>query len=193
MRVCGGEEPTVSVLRGPMAQAGSASTSRIPQERGSLPQLERTEVVTDSCLSKGYLTYVLCGEAHFHAHGRCCQRECWRAWACPSTSSSHVLTAEIQTAPCRRLWAHDVVLNVEVPKGRWSIFLCGVSTSFLCPLKVCFGSISLIEWSCLFLFHHHPLCRLVGCRPRGPPSEQRLRWEKVFPKVPVFQPLTPSR
>lgn len=121
MRVCGGEEPTVSVLRGPMAQAGSASTSRIPQERGSLPQLERTEVVTDSCLSKGYLTYVLCGEAHFHAHGRCCQRECWRAWACPSTSSSHVLTAEIQTAPCRRLWAHDVVLNVEVPKGRWSI------------------------------------------------------------------------
>ena len=27
-------------------------------------------------------------------------------------------------------------------------------TSFLCPLKVCFGSISLTEWSCLFLFHH---------------------------------------
>lgn len=34
------------------------------------------------------------------------------------------------------------------------IFLCGVSTSFLCPLKVCFGSISLAEWSCLFFFHH---------------------------------------
>ena len=52
MRVCGGEEPAVSVLRGPRAQAGSASTSRIPQEKGSLPQLERTEVVTDSCLKK---------------------------------------------------------------------------------------------------------------------------------------------
>ena len=29
-----------------------------------------------------------------------------------------------------------------------------MNTSFLCPLKVCFGSVSLTEWSCLFLFHH---------------------------------------
>lgn len=29
-----------------------------------------------------------------------------------------------------------------------------MNTSFLCPLKVCFCSVSLTEWSCVFLFHH---------------------------------------
>lgn len=110
-----------------------------------------------------------------------------RPRACHSISLSQVLTAKIQIAPCREtVGIRDEVLNVEVPGGGYPYhFSVWSEHKFPLSFEGLLCSVSLTS-GLVFSLPSHPLCGLVGYRPRRTSMSVEAQMRKVFSRVQCF-------